>query len=249
MLKKRIIPVLLISRNLLIKTKKFISDRTVGNVIQSVKVFNKRESDELTIIDIDASRGIKSIDIGFLKEIIAECAMPISAGGGIETNAEIENLLKIGFDKVVINNGFLKKPDFIEDSVKKFGSSSITIGIDIVKKNHEFELINKYNNKHAKTLSDWIGFAQKKNVGEFFITSVNHEGMMVGYDYELLNYIHPLVNRPILFNGGCKSILDCEKILSYQKVMGACASSIFFFTKLTPASIKSKIKKNINVRL
>ena len=51
--------------------------------------------------------------------------MPISIGGGIKTNSEIENLLKIGFDKVVINNAFLKKPDFIEDSVKTFGSQSI----------------------------------------------------------------------------------------------------------------------------
>jgi cyclase len=248
MLKKRIIPILLISRNLLIKTKNFTSDRTIGNIIQSVKVFNKRESDELTIIDIDSSRGIESMDIGFLKEIIAECGMPISAGGGIKTNTEIENLLSIGFDKVIINNAFVMKPDFIEDSVKKFGSSSITIGIDIIKKNHKFELINKYNNKYADKLSNWISFAQKKNVGEFFITSVNHEGMMNGYDYELLNYIHPLVNRPILFNGGCKSISDCEKLLSYPKVMGACASSIFFFTKITPSSIKKKIKRNVNVR-
>ena len=119
MLKKRIIPILLISRNLLIKTKNFTSDRTVGNIIQSVKVFNKRESDELTIIDIDSSRGIESMDVGFLKEIIAECGMPISAGGGIKTNIEIENLLSIGFDKVIINNAFVMKPDFIEDSVKK----------------------------------------------------------------------------------------------------------------------------------
>ena len=134
MLKKRIIPILLISRNLLIKTKKFSSDRTVGNIIQSVKVFNKRESDELTIIDVDASRGLGSIEVGFVKEIIAECNMPISIGGGIKSNIEIENLLKIGFDKVIINNQFLNNPNFIEESVKKFGSQSITIGIDVIKK-------------------------------------------------------------------------------------------------------------------
>lgn len=249
MLKKRIIPVLLISRNLLIKTKSFTADRTVGNIIQSVKIFNKRESDELTIIDVDASRGIGNIEIDFMKEIIAECNMPISIGGGIKTNSEIENLLKIGFDKVVINNAFLKKPDFIEDSVKTFGSQSITIGIDVIRKNNQFEIMHQHKNKIAKNLSDWISFVQEKKVGEFFFTSVNCEGMMVGYDYNLLNYIHPLIKRPILFNGGCKSIDDCEKVLSLPKVMGACASSIFFFTKITPGNIKAKIKKNINVRI
>ena len=249
MLKKRIIPVLLISRNLLIKTKNFTSDRIVGNIIQSIKVFNKRESDELTIIDVDASRGFGSIETGFMREIVAECNMPISVGGGIKTNLEIENLLKIGFDKVIINKSFLINPDFIEESVKKFGSQSITIGIDVIKKDNEFKIMTQNKNKYAKKLSSWITFAQSKDVGEFFFTSVNYEGMMNGYDYELINFIHPLIKKPILFNGGCKSIADCEKILSLEKVMGACASSIFFFTKLTPASIKSKIKKNINVRV
>ncbi len=249
MLKKRIIPILLISRNLLIKTKSFTSDRTVGNIIQSVKVFNKRESDELTIIDIDASRGLGSIEVGFIKEIIAECNMPISVGGGIKSNLEIENLLKIGFDKVIINNQFLNKPSFIEDSVKKFGSQSITIGIDVIKKNGEFRILNKTNNFKSKNLSEWIQFAESKNVGEFFFTSVNYEGMMGGYDYDLLDFIHPIVTKPILFNGGCKSIGDCEKVLSMTKVMGACASSIFFFTKITPASIKSRLKKKINLRI
>lgn len=249
MLKKRIIPVLLISRNLLIKTKNFTSDRTVGNIIQSIKVFNRRESDELTIIDVDASRGIGGIETSLMKEIVAECNMPISAGGGIKTNTEIENLLKIGFDKVVINSAFLIRPSFIEDSVKKFGSQSITIGIDVIKKDNKFKIMQQNKNRYAKSLSAWITFAQSKDVGEFFFTSVNCEGMMKGYDYDLLNFIHPLIKKPILFNGGCKSISDCEKILSLQKVMGACASSIFFFTKLTPASIKSKIKKNISVRV
>tara|TARA_S200000501_G_scaffold351818_1_gene370071 strand:+ start:482 stop:1231 length:750 start_codon:yes stop_codon:yes gene_type:complete len=249
MLKKRIIPILLISRNLLIKTKKFSSDRTVGNIIQSVKVFNKRESDELTIIDVDASRGLGSIEVGFVKEIIAECNMPISIGGGIKSNIEIENLLKIGFDKVIINNQFLNNPNFIEESVKKFGSQSITIGIDVIKKNGEFRILHKNENFKSKNLSEWIKFAESRNVGEFFFTSINNEGMMDGYNYELLNFIHPIVNKPILFNGGCKSISDCEKVLSKKKVMGACASSIFFFTKITPASIKTRLKKKINVRI
>lgn len=248
MLKKRIIPVFLISKNLLIKTKNFTSDRVVGNIIQSIKVFNKRESDELTIIDIDASRGEGSIEIGFMKEIISECNMPISAGGGIKTNREIENLLKIGFDKVIINSAFLRNPDFINDSVKKFGSSTITIGIDVIKEFGKFKIMDRNKKKKTENLKKWIYFANNMNVGEFFFTSVSHEGTMMGYDYDLINYIHPLIKKPILFNGGCKSIYDCEKILSFERVMGACASSIFFFTEITPASIKSKIKKT-NIRI
>ncbi len=249
MLKKRIIPVLLISRNLLIKTKQFSSDRNVGNIIQSVKVFNRRESDELTIIDIDASRGKGSIEIGFMKEIISECNMPISVGGGIKSNTEIESLLKIGFDKVIISNGFLEKPSFIEESVKRFGSQSITMGVDIIKKDNEFKILYKNKSVQEKNLPNWIAFAESKNVGEFLFTSVTREGMMNGYDYDLLDFIHPIVNKPILFNGGCSSINDCEQILSSKKIMGACASSIFFFTKITPSSIKTKIKKKINVRI
>jgi cyclase len=248
MLKKRIIPILLLSKNLLIKTKKFSSDRVIGNIIQSIKIFNKRESDELVIIDVDASRGFGEIEIHLMKEIISECNMPISIGGGIKNNLQIKNLLNIGFDKVIINNSFIKNPDFISESVKIFGSQSITIGIDIIKNNNQFKIVCKDKNQKPPKLIDWIKFAQDRDVGEILITSVDLEGTMSGFDYNLLSYIYSHVKKPIIFNGGCGSIKDFKKILSFQKVMGACASSVFFFTEITPDSIKKNIKNKINVR-
>lgn len=249
MLKKRIIPILLLSRNLLVKTKKFSSDRIVGNILQSIRIFNKRQSDELTFIDIDASRDNGKIEISFMKEIISECNMPISIGGGINSCDEIENLLNIGFDKIIIGKEFVKNINFIENAVKIFGSQSITAGVDIVFKNNKFQIKNSFNNKIAKNLENWLLFLQQKQIGEFLITSVDDEGSISGYNLKLLNHIHHLTNKPILFNGGCKSINDFEKILSYKNVMGACASSIFFFSKITPADVKKKIKKKINIRI
>lgn len=249
MLKKRIIPILLLSRNLLVKTKKFSSDRIVGNILQSIRIFNKRQSDELTFIDIDASRGNGKIEINFMKEIISECNMPISIGGGINSCDEIENLLNIGFDKIIIGKEFIKNINFIENAVKIFGSQSITAGVDIVFKNNKFQIKNSFNNKIAKNLKNWLLFLEQKQIGEFLITSVDDEGSISGYNLKLLNHVHPLTNRPILFNGGCKSTNDFEKILSYKNVMGACASSIFFFSKITPADVKKKIEKKINIRI
>ena len=249
MLKKRIIPVLLISNDLLVKTKKFNSDRVIGNIIQSIKVFNKRESDELTIIDLDASRGKGKIEIHFLKEIISECTLPLSIGGGINSRNEVKDLLNIGFDKVIINKGFLENPKLISHTVKIFGSQSITIGIDIIKDRGKFKIFNKRNNNEDIDLIEWIKFVQDQNVGEILLTSVDNEGMMNGYNYDLLNYIYKYINKPIIMNGGCGKIKDFEKILVKKKVMGACASSIFFYTQTTPHSVKQKIRKKVDLRV
>lgn len=248
MLKKRIIPVLLISNDLLVKTKKFSSDRVIGNIIQSIKVFNKRESDELTIIDLDASRGKGKIETHFLKEIISECTLPLSVGGGISNKHEIKELLNIGFDKVIINKGFLENPNFINQSVNIFGSQSISIGIDIIKDGKTFKIFNKKKNNKNTDLIKWVKFVQDQDVGEILITSVDNEGTMKGYDFDLLDYIYKYINKPIIMNGGCGKIKDFEKILLKKKVMGACASSVFYFTQITPNTVKQKIKKKVNLR-
>ena len=247
MLKKRIIPVLLISNNLLVKTKKFSSDRVIGNIIQTIKVFTRRGSDELSIIDLDASRGIGDIEIHYMKEIISECNLPISVGGGIKSINQIGKLLNIGFDKVIINKGFLNKPELISDSVNTFGSQSITLGLDVIFKNNSFN-IHCSNKKTTLTLKEWVEFAEKKNIGEIFLSSVDHDGIMDGYNINLINYITQFTKKPLILNSGCGKISDIKTALSFDQIKGAAASSIFFYTEITPEDIKKQIENSIPVR-
>ncbi len=246
MIKKRIIPILQFKNNLAIKSKQFLKQRNLGNLLQYVKVFSKRQADEMSIINLSKKDSSKTeYDFDFLKNIISECKMPLSIGGGINDISTIERLLEMGCDKIVIGNSFIKNPNFIKNIVKNFGSQLIIASIDVIKKDNKYEIFLKKD----LDLIDWIKEVQDLGVGEILLTAIHNEGMMCGYDVNLLNFIYNSISVPLLFNGGASDLKDFEDILSVDKVYGACASSVFLFSEITPNLIKKNISKNINLRI
>ena len=121
----RIIPVLLVDDRDLIKTVGF-KDRTyLGDPVNAVKIFNRKGIDELSILDIGATKNGREPDFEFLKDIASEAFMPLSCGGGIATVEQVHELLAIGYEKVVINTGIIRNPNLVKKSVELFGSQSI----------------------------------------------------------------------------------------------------------------------------
>ena len=143
MLKSRIIPILTFNGFGLVKTKQFNNPRTVGNPVQSARVYNSRGVDELVFLDIQASKQNRKINLKLVADVIKECFMPVSVGGGIQTIEDINNLLKIGADKVVIKTKALIDIEFIKQAVVFFGSHCICISIDAFKKNNEYFISNQ----------------------------------------------------------------------------------------------------------
>ena len=105
------------------------------------------------------------------------------------------------------------------------------------------------SSKNDLSLLDWIKKLQDFGAGEILLTATQNEGMMCGYDLDLLNYVYNFIQVPLLFNGGASNIKDFENVLQIDKVYGACASSIFLFTETTPNLIKKSVSKNINLRI
>lgn len=244
MLKKRIIPVLQYIDQSSVKTKNFLEYRNIGNLLQYVRVFNKRESDELCIINLSKKMRGKSFDFQYLKSIISECNMPLSVGGSITNLYEIEELLKIGCDKVIIGESFINNINFLKEIIKFFGSQIVIASIDINFYQGNFFL--NYDNK--KNYLDYIKTMQDEGAGEIMVTSVHKEGLMQGYDTELIKKICGLINTSLIINGGAGSSEDFNEVLKIDKVQAACASSIFLFSEETPKSIKKKISKDISLR-
>jgi cyclase len=130
MLKVRIIPILTFNGFGLVKTKKFTNPRMVGNPVQAARVYNSRGVDELVFVDIFASSQNRKVNLKLVADVIKECYMPVAIGGGIETIEDINNLLKIGADKVIIKTKALLDAKFIDEAVAFFGSQCISIAID-----------------------------------------------------------------------------------------------------------------------
>ena len=244
MLKKRIIPILQYTDQFSIKTKNFKNPRNIGNLLQYVNVFNKRQSDELCLINLTEKFLNKNFDFNYLKEIATYCNMPLSVGGSINKVYEIENLLLSVTDKIILGKSIINNSLFLKDVIKNFGSQIIIASVDINFNNEEYFLNYNPDIKYQ----DHIKFLQNEGVGEILINCVHKEGLMNGYDLNLLEKIYNFLEVSILMNGGASKADDFENLLKIDKIKGACVSSIFLFTEETPTSIKKKMPKNLPLR-
>jgi len=226
----RIIPVLLIDDRDLIKTIQFRQRTYLGDPVNAVKIFNRKRIDELSILDIGASKRGTEPDFELLKDIASEAFMPLSYGGGITTLSQIRELLAIGYEKVIINTSLIHSPELVKQASATFGSQSIVASIDA-----------KYTNGHLtcftrdgteETAYDPVGlakYAEELGAGEIILNCIDRDGMMNGYDTELVHQVVSNVSIPVTALGGAGGIHHLKSILSDGHAHAAAGGSMFVY--------------------
>ncbi|OGN30442.1 MAG: imidazole glycerol phosphate synthase subunit HisF [Candidatus Yanofskybacteria bacterium RIFCSPLOWO2_02_FULL_41_13] len=242
MLKTRVMPCMLFNGLHLIKTIQFDQIRNLGNPVQMARVYNSRNVDELIFIDMKATEEDRPPAYEIIKDIIAECFMPLTVGGGIHSIEVIHRLLKIGADKVCINSEAINNPAFVTAAAKKFGSQCIVISIDVkqVRKDHYVFKSRGRENTNI-TVIEWVKQVEKLGAGEIFLTSIDKDGTMDGYDLDLIKKVSSAVSVPVIACGGAGKVQD---IIDAVKLGGADAislASIFHYGGHTPNSIKQRM--------
>ncbi len=239
MLKTRIIPILTFNGFALVKTKNFSNPRMVGNPVQAARVYNSRGVDELIFLDIFASKQKRKVNLNVVKDVVKECFMPVGIGGGINSLDDINDLLKIGADKVIIKNEALKNPQFVNDAANFFGSQCISISLDAIRLGDNYYIQNELGINIE--LSNFVNRMSDEGAGEFILNSVDKDGMMNGFDLKLINYVEKLTNLPIVCVGGGGDISHYFDLFSNTNCDSVGSSSIFHFTQFTPRDIKEKL--------
>lgn len=227
----RIIPVLLLKGKGLVKTVKFKEPRYLGDPINAVKIFNDLKADELIFLDITASKEGRTISVNLVKDIGDEAFMPFGVGGGISDVTQIEQLFKVGAEKVVINTNSFINPDLIKHASNIFGSQSIVVSLD-VKKN----LFGKYEcwikdgsvNSKAKPL-DFARKMEDLGAGELIINSIDCDGLMTGYDLGIIRNIADSVAIPVVACGGAGDLNHLKSAYSDGKAHALAAGSMFVY--------------------
>lgn len=251
MLKTRVIPCMLYNGMHIVKTIKFDEMRTLGNPVQYAKVYDSRNVDELIFIDLAATEENRKIDLELIRNLMLECFMPVTIGGGIKTIQDIADLLKTGADKVSINAAAIENPKFITQAATVFGSQCIVVSIDAKKIGKEHYVFKKRGRENTKIkATDWAKKMKEAGAGEIFLTSIDRDGMMGGYDLDLIKKVKSSVSIPVIACGGAGKRQD---IIDAVKIGGADAvslASMFHYTGHTADSIKEKMAKaGIRVRI
>lgn len=232
MLKKRIIPILLLKNGRLIKTIKFVDFRDVGNPLTTAKIYDAQGADELVFLDIAASAENRGILLDIIQEVAKECFMPLGVGGGITTLEDIRILLAGGADKVIINTVAVEHPEFITAAARKFGSSNIVVSIDFKKNNNGQNEVYIRGGRESTGLEPvaWLKAAAAAGAGEILFTSIDRDGTMEGLDIDLIRQVVNVVSVPVIAAGGVGSLLDFKLGFEDGCAAGVGAGSIFHFT-------------------
>lgn len=230
MLKHRVIPILLLQDDGLVKTTKFKNPKYVGDPINAIRIFNDKEVDELVFLDILASKDKRSINFELIAHLASECFMPLCYGGGIKDVDTIRKILRLGVEKVSLNTSAFEKPEFVREAVKLFGSSTIVISID-AKKNiwGNYEV---WTNGGTKNLKIGPSEAAKKmealGAGEILLNAIDKDGTMLGYDGKLIEQVSRQISLPLIAAGGAGKTSDFPAAVNHG-ASAVAAGSMFVF--------------------
>jgi imidazole glycerol-phosphate synthase subunit HisF len=231
MLTRRVIPCLLLRGAGLVKTVRFKEPKYVGDPINAIKIFNDKEVDELVLLDIMASREGRGPAFNVIEEVASECFMPLAYGGGVGSVEDARRVLKLGVEKVVFNAAAWRNAEVLREASTEFGSQAIVASIDVRRR-----LFGRYEvyveNGSKPTGIDPVEYARRMEeygAGEIFLTSIDREGTMSGYDLELVSRVSSAVSVPVIANGGAGSLKDFTGAIREGGADAVAAGAMFVF--------------------
>lgn len=231
MFRVRLIPCLQLIDQSLVKTKKFGNQVYIGDPINTVRIFNELEVDELCFLDIRASIEKRGPNLKILTDIANECFMPLSYGGGVSDLETAKKILAIGFEKIVINTSAYLNPKLVTAISEHFGNQSVIGSMDVKR-----SVFGKYNvfthDGTYKTPMDPVEWAQQLEslgAGELLVTSMNQEGTWNGFDIEITRKIASVLSIPVIANGGAGRLEDIVKVVIEGKASAVALGSMVVY--------------------
>lgn len=230
MLAPRVIPVLQIDRRRLVKTVRFGGARYIGDPINAVRIFNRKEVDELILLDLTATVEEREPQFDFIREVVSEAFMPVCYGGGVGSLAQMERLFNLGVEKVSLGSAAAALPGLVKDAAAAFGSQSVVVCID-----HKSRLfggqkvvVNRGRRDLASPPADFARAVADAGAGEILLQSVDRDGTMKGYDLSTLVEVAARVRTPVVVCGGAGSLSDLAAAIR-AGAAGVAAGSLFVF--------------------
>ena len=252
MITKRIIPCLDVNDGRVVKGVNFLGLADVSSPVKLAKFYSDSGADELVFYDITASAEGRALFTDILTEVASTIFVPLTVGGGINTVADFDRVLKCGADKVSVNSGAIRNPKLIEEAAKKYGNQCVVISADVKRVDGVFRVFAKGGRENTGMEAiEWIKHAVDLGAGEVVVNSIDTDGVKKGFDLEMLDKVLSVVNVPVIASGGAGSMDDFTNLFkTLPDIDAGLAASVFHFGEIDIKDLKKELKKNnINVRI
>lgn len=252
MITKRIIPCLDVKDGRVVKGVNFQGLSDVSSPVELGKYYSDSGADELVFYDITASVEGRALFTDILKQVASTIFIPLTVGGGINTLADFDRVLKCGADKVSVNSGAIKNPSLIEEAAKRYGDQCVVLSVDIKRVDGVFRVFKNGGRENTGLDAlDWIRHGVDMGAGEIVVNSIDTDGVKKGFDIPMLKAVLEIVNVPVIASGGAGGIGDFVQLFQkLPEIDAGLAASIFHFGEVTIPKLKETLRDNgIAVRL
>ena len=252
MVTKRIIPCLDVKDGRVVKGVNFAGLRDVSNPVELAKYYSEGGADELVFYDITASSEGRALFTDILKKTASEVFIPLTVGGGINTLADFDRVLKCGADKVSVNSGAIRNPNLINEAAKRYGDQCVVISADVKRVDGVFRVFSKGGRENTGMEAiEWIKRCVGNGAGEVVLNSIDTDGVKKGFDLEMLDKVSNAVSVPVIASGGAGGMEHFTELFKALPLVDAgLAASIFHFGEVDIKELKNKLKNDgINVRI
>jgi imidazole glycerol-phosphate synthase subunit HisF len=231
MFRPRVIPVLLLKDQGLVKSVRFRDHRYIGDPMNAVKIFNDLRADELVVLDILATKEKRTISLDFVRQVGDEANMPFAVGGGIRSLKAIKDLINAGAEKVILNSYALENPGFVRQAADEFGSSTIVVAMDVKKSFWRRKQLYAVSGTRSTGWLpvEWARHMADQGAGEILINSIDRDGTMEGYDWELVSTVAEAVSVPVVALGGAGTTADLRRAVRESGASAVAAGSLFVY--------------------
>lgn len=247
---KRIIPCLDVKDGRVVKGVNFVGLKDAGDPVEVAKRYNEEGADELTFLDITASHEERDTIVHIVEQVAREVFIPLTVGGGIRNLDDIYRLLAVGCDKVSINSAAIKRPEFINEGAKRFGSQCIVVAIDVKRTGDQWNVyLNGGRIDTGINAFEWAKEVVDRGAGEILLTSMDADGTKAGFDLSITEQISRAVNVPVIASGGAGTMEHIKEAFEHG-ADAALAASIFHYKEIDIMDLKRYLSQNgIPVRL
>jgi len=243
---KRIIPCLDVKNGRVVKGVNFMNLGDVASPVELAKYYSDHGADELVFYDITASAEGRTLFTDILTETAETVFIPLTVGGGINTTADFDRVLKCGADKVSVNSGAIRDPSLVGQAARLYGDQCVVLSVDVKRVDGVFRVFAKGGRENTSMEAiEWIRRCVGEGAGEVVVNSMDTDGVKQGFDLELLEKVCSVVHVPVIASGGAGRIADF--ITLFQELPGVdagLAASIFHFGEVRIEDLKKEMQRN-----